>query len=145
MRSDIHKVIFERAKANRTWASKTPRAKQVVLEEDGEQRNEQSNRTRLKRQKMRNSHFNPLQRFLVRNAGRPWNKVYAEVCAATDARYLLGAEIREHVQCFVETQCWIEDRKVMTRDRKGFPQEVRGLFVHPKTGLLQRARQVPRV
>jgi len=49
MRRDIQKVVFERAKAGRTWASKTPRVKPVVLDRAGEQLNEDSNRIRLKK------------------------------------------------------------------------------------------------
>ena len=43
MRRDIDKVVFERAKGGRTWAKKTPRAKQVVSDVEGEQLKEQSN------------------------------------------------------------------------------------------------------
>ena len=139
MRRDIRKVVFERAKSGRTWASKTPRAKQIVLDQDGEQLNEGSNSTRQKRRKFRNSHFNAVEHFLVRNIGRPWSKVYAEVCAAADARSLLGAEIRDFVQSFVATQCWLDGRKVMRRGCGGCPGEVRGLYVHPASGLLRRA------
>ena len=134
----MQKVVFERAKAGRTWASKTPRVKQVVLDQEGEQLNEESNSRRRKRQKMRNSHFNAVEHFLVRNVGRPWSKVYAEVCASADARSFLGAEIRNFVQSFVATKCWFEGRKVMSYDWRGCPQEVRGLYVHPRNGVLLR-------
>jgi len=140
VRRDIQKVVFERAKANRTWASKTPRVKQVVLDQDLEQLNEGSNSIRRKRQKMRNSHFSAVEHFLVRNAGRPWNKVYAEVCAAADARSFLGSEVRNVVQGLVVTKCWLDGRKVISHDWRGCPQEVRGLYVHPLSGLLLRAK-----
>jgi hypothetical protein len=139
MRRDIQKVVFERAKSGRTWASKTPRVKPVVLDGAGEQLNEWSNQIRLKRQKHRNHNFNPLERFLVRNVGRPWSKVYAEVCASADARSFLGSQVRDYVQRFVATACWLEGRKVMS-SCCGRPQEVHGLYVHPRSGLLRRVR-----
>jgi hypothetical protein len=76
----------------------------------------------------------------VRNVGRPWSKVYAEICASVDGRSFLGAEVLGFVQDFVATKCWLEDRKVMSVYRGGRPQVVCGLYVHPNTGLLRRVR-----
>jgi len=91
-----------------------------------------------KRQKTRNQHYNALERFLVRSVGRSWKQVYAEVCAAADARDLLGSQIREHVQGCVATNCWIENGVIMSRDCRECPKPVRGLYVHPSTGRLMR-------
>lgn len=139
MRKDIDKVVFERAKANRTWASKTPRVKPVVLDPSGDQFNEETNHIRRKRQKTRNQHFSPVKRFLIRNVGRPWRKVFSELCAAADGRTTLGAEVREYVEGLVSTKCRMEGGKVMSHDWRGCPQEVRDLYVHPKSGVLMRA------
>ena len=137
MRRDIQAVVFERAKSNRTWASKTPRVKGVVLDAEGEHIREGT--PKLKRQKWRNSHFNAVGRFLLRNTGRPWNKVYAELCASADGRTRLGREVREYAECSVALQCWLDGRKVMSFDVHGAPREVTGLYVHPKTGVLLRS------
>jgi hypothetical protein len=138
MRRDIDKVVFERAKANRTWASKTPRAKRVALDPAGEPLEESSGPR--KRQKMRNSHFNAVERFLVRNVGKPWAKVYAEICAAADGRTRLGREIRDRAESLVATRCWFEGAKLMSHSPCGPDREVRGLYVHPASGLLLRTR-----
>jgi len=98
MRGDVHKVITERAKSNRTWASKTPREKQVVLDSLGDQIKEDANHIRRKRQKFRNARFNVLERFLVNRVGRPWDKVYAEACQVADSRSFQGAELREYLK-----------------------------------------------
>lgn len=140
MRRDIKKVIFERAKGNRSWASKTPRANRVVLDTSDGQLNEASNYTRLKRQKHRNVHFNAIERFLVRNVGRPWSKIYAELCSVVDARSLLGTDIRAHVESCVALKCWLDGKKVMTHDCLGRARPVRALYVHPTTGVLMRTR-----
>jgi hypothetical protein len=141
MRSDVHKVITERAKSNRTWASKTPREKQVVLDMLGDQISEVSNRVRQRRQKFRNARFNVLERFLVNRVGRPWDKVYAETCEVADSRSFQGAELREYLKSFVATECWMDGRTVMSYDWRGCPQAVRGLYVHPKSHLLLRKNE----
>jgi len=42
-------------------------------------------------------HLNPLYNFLKSNVGRPWSKVYAEICAVADARSFEGKHLREHI------------------------------------------------
>ena len=115
MRRDIDKVVFERAKGNRSWASKTPRPERVVLDTSDQQLNEETNGVRRKRQKYTNSHVSPLKRFLIRNVGRHWSKVYSEVCASADARSFLGIEIRALIESFVATKCWFDGRKLKSR------------------------------
>jgi hypothetical protein len=139
MRSDIYHVI-RAPKGGRTWKKKNPRAPQVALASDGEVCSDKPPSIEIKHQKHRSHNTNPLKRFLVRRVGRPWNKVYAEVCERADARSFLGAEVRNDLKDFVETECWMDRRKVMSYDCRGAPQAVRGLYVHPKSGLLMRAK-----
>ena len=141
MRKDIAKVVFERPKGNRTWARKTQRPSAVRLDPAGEQLNEKSNVINRKRQKRRNMSLSPLEHFLQCRVGRPWDQVWSEVCAAADLRNTLGAEIRGHVDRLVETKCWIEGRTVMADSCCGVPRKVRGLYVHPRSGLLMRPRE----
>jgi len=140
MRRDIAKVVFERPKGNRTWASKTPRPASVTLTSDGEQFDENANHVHRKRQKRRNSNVSPLEHFLACRIGRPWDRVWSEVCEAADMRSSLGGEIREHIDRLVATACWIESRVIMTTCC-GTPRPVRGFYVHPRSGLLQRTRE----
>ena len=141
MRKDIAKVVFERPKGNRTWAKKTPRAPGVLLDHSGEQLNEGSNHIRRKRQKRRNMSLSPLEHFLACRVGRTWDQVWSEVCAAADVRSTLGGEIRDHVDCLVETKCWMEGRAVMADADFGPSRKVRGFYVHPRSGLLMRPRE----
>jgi hypothetical protein len=143
MRVDVHKVISERPKSGRTWESKTPREKQVVLDPLGEQIDESSNHIRQRRQKRRNARFNVVERFLVNRVGRNWDKVYAEVCEVADSRRLSGAEVRDWLKGCVATDCWLEGRTVMSHDWSGCPQVVRGLYVHPKSRILMRNDTTP--
>ena len=86
MRRDVHKVMSERPKSGRTWESKTPRKRDVVLDVGGDQVNENSDHVKQARQKGRRTRFNVLERFLVSRVGRPWDKVYAETCKVADSR-----------------------------------------------------------
>ncbi|MGA8669195.1 MAG: hypothetical protein WB679_04935 [Terracidiphilus sp.] len=138
MRRDVKNVIAERPKANRTWASKTPRKKVVTLDGDGEQLDESTNHVRQGRQKLRNTRFNLLERFLIHRVGRSWSKVYAEACKNADSRSFQGAELRDALKNLVATDCWIEGKNLMGRDWRGCPEPVKGLYVDPKTGILSR-------
>ena len=138
MRRDVHKIISERPKSGRTWESKTPRKKEVVLDLLGDQLDESFNHIRQERQKGRKARFNVLERFLVNRVGRPWDKVYAEACKVADSRSFQGGEVRDFLKAFVATECWMEGRTVMSHDSRGCPQVVRGLYVHPKSRLLLR-------
>jgi hypothetical protein len=138
VRSDVKNVIAERPKSGRTWQSKTPRKKLVALDPRGEPFDERYHPIRTEHQKHRARRFNVLERFLLHRVGRPWTKVYAEVCEIADRRSFSGAEIRAFVKRDVATGCWMEGRRVMGCDWSGCPEEVRGLYVHPKSGLLAR-------
>jgi hypothetical protein len=47
----------------------------------------------------------PLKRFLRKNVGHPWDKVYSELCRGLDRRKVTGLHIFQHVEHFVETNC----------------------------------------
>jgi hypothetical protein len=138
VRNDVKNVIAERPKSGRTWQSKTPRKKLAALDSQGEPFNERDHPIRTRHQKYRAARFNVLERFLLHRVGRPWGKIYAEVCEIADRRSFSGAEIRAFVKREVAIDCWMEGRRVMSSDGSGCPEEVRGLYVHPKSGLLKR-------
>jgi hypothetical protein len=138
MRRDVKNVVSERPKGNRTWLSKTPRHKHPVVDDGGEQLDESSDHIRRKRQKMRSYQTNVLERFLLHRAGRPWSKVYAEVCAVADSRSFQGDELRRYLKTLVRTQCWLDGKKLMSFGWRARPVPVHGLYVHPRTGLLLR-------
>lgn len=139
MRSDIAKVVFEKAKGGRTWASKTPRPAAVSLDHAGEQFDERSNDVHRKRQKHRNHNTGPLDHFLALRLGRPWDVVWSEVCAAP--RSSLGREFRKLIDGLVTREYWIEGRTLMTRSCWGEPIKLRGFYVHARSGLLRRASE----
>ena len=141
MRRDIAKVVYERAKSGRTWASKTPRPVAVQMEPDGETHNELAQTVRLQRQKRTSLRVQSVERFLMGQIGKPWTRVWSELAAVLDPRNTLGAEIRDLVGRMVETHCWLDGRTV-TASHPG--RSVKGFYVHPKSGLLQQTPDRPR-
>lgn len=83
----------------------------------------------------------PLRGYLLKQVGRPWDKVYSELAANLDRRTMSGRHIWTHVWMDVQIHTFIgPDGKVWERPRfswaakGGYP--VQGLYVHPRTKLL---------
>src|SRR5215468_12384362 len=51
--------------------------------------------------------LSPLRRFLRKNVGRPWDKVYSEMRKHLDDRKVTGRHVFEHVDMEVETHALI--------------------------------------
>jgi hypothetical protein len=85
--------------------------------------------------------LNPLVRFLASNVGRPWDKVYSELCAGLDKRKTTGLHIFQHLKHMVEINCYFgEDGRIYACDW-GQEHEVRGFYVHPRSRLLCETRR----
>ena len=87
---------------------------------------------------MRNPRFNVLERYLAKKIGIRWDKVYSDICLNADSRSFQGAELRQAIPSLVALKCWIEDKKLLSNDWLGRKVEVKGFYVHPTSGLLQR-------
>jgi hypothetical protein len=143
MRADMHKVIVERPRrgsrlpSGKTALRLSPARVGRALEEgdgyDGGPRRPQ----RALRDKEFNEHLAPLRRFLRRQVGRPWNKVYSEIRQGIDTRSALGLHVMQHLLQYVETVTFLDGRDVYTHGWRGRPVPVSGLYVHPVSGLLR--------
>ena len=80
----------------------------------------------------------PLKKFLRRQVGRHWDKVHSELCQHLDKRSLTGQHIWTHVWMEVEKDVQFgPDGKVYRKASfLGRQIEVKGLYIHPKTGVL---------
>lgn len=58
-----------------------------------------------------NEYLKPLVRFLKKNCGRPWNKVYSEICENMDRRGIVQDHIFQHLFDFVERNPVFKDGK----------------------------------
>lgn len=83
----------------------------------------------------------PLRRYLRKQVGRPWNKVWSEITQALDSRSVSGRHIFGHIRADVALNVWIgTDRRTYEIWSFGSVMRVTGLYVHPATGLLRDTR-----
>src|SRR5207247_5947029 len=88
----------------------------------------------------------PLRRYLRKQVGRTWDKVWSEITQTLDSRSLTGQHIFDHIRSEVEQEAWIgEDGRLYHKRRWGSIQRLDGLYVHPVTGLLSCKPESPRV
>jgi hypothetical protein len=144
MRSDMDKVIVERPRlGSRQKARKGYRKKwQRFTAEDYPQR--ESIFAHKGRTKFFNEHLGPLRRYLRKQAGRPWNKVFAEICKNLRCDSVVQSHVRDHLYDFVAVNVVEIDGVMCYGDgwKRGLPLDVRRwtiLYVCPSTGILRVA------
>lgn len=93
----------------------------------------------------------PIYRFLNKQVGRPWNKVYSELCEQLDKRKLTHKHVFDHIEQYVEKDVYRGKDKVWYHTT-GYSYQpgphyasrrVIGLFVNPHNGLIQRQKALP--
>lgn len=84
----------------------------------------------------------PLYRYLDKQVGRPWNKVYSELSAFLDKRKVTHAHVFTHIDSYVEKDVYKGvDGKWHSRPYGGLiGDRYGGLYVHPKSGLICRQK-----
>ena len=137
MREDMARVIVERPRIK-------PRVDRI-----GRRRNleelpykEGMRRARAERgeRKQLNENLAPLRRYLEKQVGRPWDKVYSEIAAHLRADNAVQQHVRDHLRDFVAITPrrgivhWATTRSGLWRQR---------LYVDPTSGLLCRTDQLP--
>ena len=140
MRSDMKKVVVERPRrGSRQRNNKFGARLRYIPDHDYEDepkkpRGFESYRAGSK--KWFTDVLGPLWGFLGKNVGRPWDKVYSELCANLDKRKVTGKHIFDHVDDMVQTNCFIGEDGRVWANSWGSEQPVNGMYVHPRTGLL---------
>jgi hypothetical protein len=137
MRQDMYKIIVERP---RNWKGNDQPATRLRDDIDGP--------TRLGIRagyghRVLNENLAPLRRFLRGQIGRPWNKVFSEICAGIDGRNTVQQHIRQHIDDFIAINVEIRaDGELIDLGRsvrffgaaESLSQE---LYVDPRTGLIR--------
>jgi hypothetical protein len=93
------------------------------------------------RQKELNENLAPLERYLRKQVGRPWDAVYRDICAGLKVTSAVQLHVRQHLWDYVERYVTIdENRRVFRKPGRWLrwpdaldPGE---LYIHPGTGLL---------
>ncbi len=139
MRSDMPKVIVERARTGRgpLRRGRPERDDDLALSKVGVKRH-----ARMRGGfKMLNENLNPLKRYLETQVGRPWDKVWSEVCENLRPSNTVQQHVRDHIPDFVAIKTSLRDGEVWVHDRfalKPLKESFTKLFVDPKSGLLRR-------
>lgn len=137
MRADMFKVIVERPRRWHATAGK--------LKLPRDDRTKMPN-GRGRGTKRLNENLAPLARFLRRSVGRPWNKVYAEICEGLNVRSAVQKHVRDHLKGLVELHVYERDGELWSILYKSYKLE-RGrrdvLYVCPRTGILRVLPALP--
>lgn len=140
MRGDMPKVIVERPRRGGGWLRKgrlLPGDDLTLSEFEVRSRD----RKRGYHTKELNENLAPLKRFLEKQVGRPWNKVWSEVCANLKPSNTVQQHVRDHIPDFVAIKTSLRDGEVWVHDRfalKLLKESYTKLYVDPKSGLVRR-------
>jgi hypothetical protein len=127
MRPDMHKVIVERPRFGGHGSRKGRRPRDL----EDLPANLGMRRPYGHFGKNLDDHLGPLRRYLRKQVGRPWNKVYSEICAGLRAGHPVHDHLRRHIFEIVTF-----GESALPR-RKPFVGEV---FVDLRTGILRAAK-----
>jgi hypothetical protein len=136
MRPDMPKILVERSRP----PSRVPHGR------DGRKFRDQSDAAFLPMKagyrdpKSLNENLRPLARYLERQVGRPWDKVYSELCAVIDGCNAIQRHILEHLNQYVAVHTRVVDGHLIGLGRRflGVGRIWQPLYVDPRTGLLRR-------
>jgi hypothetical protein len=151
MRADMAKVLVERPRHSSREGAKPGKGyrKRVArMMADGGTPVFERMTARYNWTRSFNEHLGPLRRYVQSQVGRPWNKVYSEICARVDRGNVVQKHILTHLFDYVVTDVILIDgvpcAGPSTAWREyGTPlhslQWFRGIcYVCPKSGLLRR-------
>lgn len=148
MRSDMAKVIVERPR-KKGCAWNKPKGYQRRLRRYGEDGPPSREGIKLRwqgRTKYLNEHLGPLRRYLDKQVGRPWDKVFSEICTHINRDSAVQDHVRDHVEDYVTTHVILIDG-VPCNGEGGYSYgkplhqlRYRPWYVCPRTGLLRRVK-----
>ena len=141
MRSDMAKVVTERPRRGHTNPSKKwgrrLRKNEYDAEDHGPTRAPIARRHQYGwNAKEFSDLLGPLRRYLRKQVGRPWNKVWSEITRNLDSRSLSGQHIFDHIHWEVAQHVRLAADGRLYHNRWSALVPVSGLYVHPTTGLL---------
>jgi hypothetical protein len=135
MREDMAKVIVERPRI-RPFSSRKGRRRDPddLPFREGFRRGASLRGDR----KQLNENLKPLRRYLERQVGRPWDKIYSEIAAHLRADSAVQQHVRDHLRDFVA----VKPRRINAGWR-GHDLWYQPFYVDSSTGLLRRTDQLP--
>ena len=143
MRKDMFKVIVERPRRGAGFRINRSRHKggDDLPSRVGMKRFRMLNHTSTK---YLNENLAPLRRYLMKQAGRPWDKVYSEICEHLRTDNTVMQHVRDHLKDFVVLKVaigregeWINGNACHWS--AGTAPWRQPLYVDPKDGILKRS------
>jgi len=156
MRDDMKRVIITRPRHGSSFKNEDVKEQRRRVRDDPDydppQRRSMKPKGKFSWHKKELSDFlNPLIRFLQKNCGRPWNKVYSEICQNLDRRGIINDHIFQHLEDWVETKpIWKANKPHTTgyggcrplwRDGYTFYVDRSGLLQEPKEKRQQKRKE----
>jgi hypothetical protein len=129
MRSDMPKVIVERPRVIHFGGGKNRPLREL---EDYPRHEGMRRRHQHYGSKILTDHIKPLRRYLDKQVGRPWCKVYSEICAIMRFGNALHDHLRKHARDYVAV-----DGPYPAHDRNS---QFQPFYVDPRTGILRRRK-----
>ena len=143
MRSDMPRVIVNRPRiVDRLPRKGRDEAREHLPTQIGMRRSVQE-RGGFKRL---NENLAPLRRFLEKQVGRPWNKIYSEIATVLRVDSTVQQHVRDHISDFVAIYPRSEHRTFYTLEGKKIRLETHWhqiLYVDPRDGILKRSEDHP--
>ena len=163
MRSDMAKVIVERPRYGSrdrgvTRKGYTKRLSRALTSDGGGPAREGMKEQHCATKRL-NEHLGPLRRYLDKQVGRPWDKVFSDICQHIDRSNPVQDHVRDHVERYVTTNVVVINGELCHGGAGRYPRygtpllEANGFarwhswYVCPKTGLLRKLpfkRRVPK-
>lgn len=160
LRADMYEVIIERPRGGAGWGRDWPRPnwRSYGQTDDDDRVDPGPSKLRMgprHRSKWLNENLAPLQRFLERRIGQPWDRVHSEICAHIAVRSAVQKHVLDHLRHYVELHPVMIDgvphHPIAYRTKEGrfyHPLSSYGhaFYVCPETGRLlapQRRRRKP--
>ncbi len=148
MREDMFKVIVERPR----WGSRhAPKAK-LRNDKVPDRKRATGRRQALEQHgytKCLNENLAPLKRYLMKQVGRPWDKVYSEISEHLDTSSTVKQHVRDHLTDFILINVSVDrEGGFMATRHWGGPQPPQHwwakLYVDPNDGLIKRTDKLCR-
>ncbi len=148
MREDMFKVIVERPRWGRKYAAKSKLRYDKVLD----RKHATGRRQVLEHRgytKDLNENLASLKRYLHKQVGRPWSKVYSEISQHLDTSSTVKQHVRDHLCDFILIKVTVDrDVGFMAANHWGRPMSPEHwwakLYVDPNDGLIKRTDKLCR-
>lgn len=140
MREDMDKVIVERSRGFR--------GSRMLPDPEASPRQEGMRRRHVLagNPKALNENLAPLRRYLESQVGRPWDKVWSDICENLRPTSTVQQHVRDHVFDFVAHPVIDRQGRLYRVGRYGYLQPLADshvrLYVDPRTGILRRNKQL---